>query len=58
MFAYNNLFDDPEPISLDDLELYGVPEMTVEELRLEFEHQLLDFPLTTKRPPRTRQTQS
>lgn len=58
MFAYDNFFDDPQPISFDDLELYGVPEMTIEELRLEFERQLLGVRLFPKRLPRTRQTNS
>ncbi|MBX9457408.1 MAG: hypothetical protein KL863_16100 [Rhizobium sp.] len=33
MIAYKHLFDDARPISLDELDLYGIPPSTIEELR-------------------------
>jgi hypothetical protein len=33
MIAYKHLFDDVRPISVDELDLFGVPQSTIEELR-------------------------
>jgi hypothetical protein len=33
MIAYKHLFDDARPISIDELDLFGIPESTFEELR-------------------------
>lgn len=37
MIAYKHLFDNARPISLDELELIGIPETTLEALREDWE---------------------